>query len=202
MQYQYYISTVLFQGNIDLAFGWACQALQLPKFSLQPYFVCIEGLYFELNSLQATITSCFPFFHTNLLSYIGNHSEKRFISRFSRLKYSNKLVILLQKLLLFTYKGHTIRFIDSSSYIKLIVKLLRMFSTEAIMLPTWCRLRSNRHQCSSGWRTKTSFSRTVMQALELLWLIKSHISGRSTVKQCKNQACSLSGYWVMLFWRH
>jgi len=70
------------------------------------------------------------------------------------------------------------------------------------------RRTANRHQHGSGerngeWRrTKVSFSRTMMQALELLWLAKRHISGGSDMEQCKNQARSLSGYWVTLVYRH
>ena len=67
---------------------------------------------------------------------------------------------------------------------------------------------TNRHLCSSGERygeqkrTKVSFGRAMMQALELLWLAKRHFSGRSDVEQQRNQAHSLSGYRVTLVWRH
>ena len=41
---------------------------------------------------------------------------------------------------------------------------------------------------------KEAFGKTVIQALEVLQLAKRYISGRSDVKQHKNQAHSLSGY--------
>jgi len=40
-----------------------------------------------------------------------------------------------------------------------------------------------------------------MRALELQWLAKRHISGRSNIEQWRNQAHSLSGYRAMLVWR-
>ena len=66
---------------------------------------------------------------------------------------------------------------------------------------------ANCHLCSSGERngaqrrTKVNSGKTMMQALGLLWLAKKHISGWSDIEQCKNQAHSLSGYWVALVWR-
>jgi len=47
-------------------------------------------------------------------------------------------------------------------------------------------------------KIKVSFGRTMIQALELLWLVKRHISGRSDVEQGRNQACSYSHCRVML----
>ena len=49
-------------------------------------------------------------------------------------------------------------------------------------------------------RTKVSFGRTMMQALELQWLSKRHVSGRSDVEQWRNQGCSYSSYRVTLVW--
>ena len=51
-------------------------------------------------------------------------------------------------------------------------------------------------------RTKLSTGRTMILALELLWLAKRHISRQSYVKQWRNQACSLGHFWIMLVWRH
>jgi len=64
----------------------------------------------------------------------------------------------------------------------------------------------NRHLCGSGERngeqrrTKVSFGRTVMQALEML---QAHLG----MKQCRTvqkikPVRSLSSYWVTLVWRH
>jgi len=67
---------------------------------------------------------------------------------------------------------------------------------------------ANRHLRSKGERngvqrrTKVSFGRTMMQALELLRLAKRHISGWSDIEQWRNQACSYSHYRVSLVWRH
>ena len=66
---------------------------------------------------------------------------------------------------------------------------------------------TNHHLCRRGERngeqsrTKVSFGRTMMQALELLWLMKRHVSGWSDAEQWRNQAHSPSGYWVMLVWK-
>jgi len=49
-------------------------------------------------------------------------------------------------------------------------------------------------------RTKLSFGRAMMWALELQQLAKRRISGRSDVEQWRNQAHSLSNYWVTLIW--
>ena len=49
------------------------------------------------------------------------------------------------------------------------------------------------------WKYGSLFGRTMMQALELLQLVKRHISGQSDVEQWRN---SLSGYQVTLVWRH
>jgi len=63
---------------------------------------------------------------------------------------------------------------------------------------------ANRHLRSSGKdngeyrRTKVSFGRTMMQAFELQWMAKKHISGQSDVEQLRNQAYSFSGYQFML----
>ena len=51
-------------------------------------------------------------------------------------------------------------------------------------------------------RAKVSFGRTMMQALELLWLAKRHIFRRSDVEEWRNQVCSYSHYQVMCVWRH
>ena len=75
-------------------------------------------------------------------------------------------------------------------------------------MKSWCSTTANRHLRSSGQRsaeqrrTKVSFSRTMMQALELLQLAKRHILGQSDEDQWKDQAYSLSHFWVMLVWRH
>ena len=53
-----------------------------------------------------------------------------------------------------------------------------------------------------GMEYKCKFGRTMIQALDLLYLAKRHISGRSDKDQWKNQACSLSHFWVMFVWRH
>ena len=66
-------------------------------------------------------------------------------------------------------------------------------------MKSWCSTTANRHLRSSGQRsaeqrrTKVSFSRTMMQALELLQLAKRHISGQSDVEKWRNQGC-LSSY--------
>ena len=42
-------------------------------------------------------------------------------------------------------------------------------------------------------RTKVNFVnfvRTMMQAVELLWLVQRHTSRRSDIEQCRNRACS------------
>jgi len=51
-------------------------------------------------------------------------------------------------------------------------------------------------------RTKVSFGRTMMQALELWRLEKRHASRQSDVEQWRNQACNYSHYQVMLVGRH
>jgi len=51
-------------------------------------------------------------------------------------------------------------------------------------------------------RTKVIFGKTMMWALELLQLVKRHISGWSDIEQWRNQACSYSHYQVTLVWRH
>ena len=68
---------------------------------------------------------------------------------------------------------------------------------------------ANRYLHSSGEsngaqkRTKVSFGRIMMQALQLLLrLVRRHISRRSDVEQWRNQACSFSHYQVTLVWRH
>jgi len=72
----------------------------------------------------------------------------------------------------------------------------------------WCSATTNRHLRSSGerneeqMRTKVSFGRIIIQAFELLWLEKKHISRQSDIEQWRNQACSLNDFWVMLVWRH
>jgi len=37
-----------------------------------------------------------------------------------------------------------------------------------------------------------NFGKAIIQVLELQWLMKRHVSGQSDIKQCKNQAHSLS----------
>ena len=51
-------------------------------------------------------------------------------------------------------------------------------------------------------RTKVSCGRTMMQPLELLRLVKRHISRWSDIEQWRNLACSYSHYWVTFVWRH
>ena len=61
---------------------------------------------------------------------------------------------------------------------------------------------TNPHLSGSGERngeqrrTKVSFGRTLIWALELQWLAKRHISGQNDVEQWRNQAYSFSGYQV------
>ena len=47
----------------------------------------------------------------------------------------------------------------------------------------YCHLRGKGEMNGVQRRAKVSFGRTMMQALELLWLAKRHISGRSDVEQ-------------------
>ena len=67
---------------------------------------------------------------------------------------------------------------------------------------------ANRHLCGSGERNakqrrpNVSFGKTMMQTLELQWLVKRHVSRRSDIEQWRNQAWSFSHYWVTLVWRH
>ena len=51
-------------------------------------------------------------------------------------------------------------------------------------------------------RTKISFGRTMIRALELLRLAKRHVLGQSDVEQWRNHVHSFSSYWVMIVWRH
>jgi len=52
---------------------------------------------------------------------------------------------------------------------------------------------ANRHLCAKGERngvqrrTMVSFGRTMMQAVELLGLVKRHISGQSDIEQKKSR---------------
>ena len=90
---------------------------------------------------------------------------------------------------------------------KRIACLTLLQSIQLISLPR-SGATKNRHLCGSGERsqeqrrTKVSFSRTMMRALELQQFVKRHTSRRSNVKQWRSQAYSLNGYWVMLAWRH
>ena len=53
------------------------------------------------------------------------------------------------------------------------------------------------------WDTKEDTGKSMKNALYVpLWYTKRHLSGRSNVKQWKNQACGLSRYRVTLVWRH
>jgi len=63
-------------------------------------------------------------------------------------------------------------------------------------------LRGSQERNGEQRRTKVSFGRTMILALKLQRLAKRHISGWSNVEQWRNQAHSLSGYQVMLVWRH
>ena len=64
-----------------------------------------------------------------------------------------------------------------------------LLGTAENQLVGWCSLPLNKG---------VSIGRTMMLALELQWLAKRHISGRSNVELWRNQAHSLSGYWVTL----
>ena len=66
---------------------------------------------------------------------------------------------------------------------------------------TNCHLRGSGERNQVQRRTKVSFSRTMMWALQLLQLAKRHIYGQSDVEQWRNRAHSLSSYRVMLVWR-
>jgi len=90
------------------------------------------------------------------------------------------------------------------------VALYELFTcavTKSSMKP-WSGANTNRHLRSSGERngeqrrTKVSFGRTMIKALELQRLVKRHISGWSDIKQWRNQAYSFSSYQVTLVWRH
>jgi len=63
-------------------------------------------------------------------------------------------------------------------------------------------LHGKREKSGIRRRTKVSFGRTMMQALELLRLAKGHISGRSNAEQWRTQTCSYSHYRVTLVWWH
>jgi len=52
------------------------------------------------------------------------------------------------------------------------------------------------------WNTKEDTGKSLKNALDVLRCAKRHISGRSDVKQWKNQAHTVSCYWVMLIWKH
>ena len=74
--------------------------------------------------------------------------------------------------------------------------------TEAIMcIPQIITYMVREKGMYSTNETKVSFSRTMVQALELLQLAKRLISGQSNVEQWRNQAFIYSHYWVMLVWR-
>ena len=65
---------------------------------------------------------------------------------------------------------------------------------------------TNRHLRGSGERNQEqiSFGRTMIRALELQWLAKRHISGRSNVEKFRNQAYIALAVIdrVTLVWRH
>jgi len=61
-----------------------------------------------------------------------------------------------------------------------------------------CHLSGSELRNGAQKRTKVSFGRTMMQALELLRL---YVSRWSNVEQWRNQTCSFSHYWVTLPWR-
>ena len=63
-----------------------------------------------------------------------------------------------------------------------------------------CHLCSKEERNGAHKRTRVSFCRIIIQALELLWLVKRHISGQSDIEEWRNQACS--NYRVMLVWRY
>ena len=62
--------------------------------------------------------------------------------------------------------------------------------------------RYSRERKEAQRRTKISFGRTMMQALEQLWLVKRHVRKWSNIKQQRNQACIYSHYLIMLVWRY
>ena len=84
---------------------------------------------------------------------------------------------------------------------------LRTAVTKFSMKP-WSRATSNCHRCGSGerngeqTRTKVSFGRSMMRILELLRLVKRHVSGWSDILQWKIQTHRFRGYQFTLVWRH
>ena len=64
-----------------------------------------------------------------------------------------------------------------------------------------CHLRAKGERNGLQRRTKVIFGKTMMQTMELLRLVKRHISGWSDVEQWRNWASSYSHYRVTLVWR-
>jgi len=52
------------------------------------------------------------------------------------------------------------------------------------------------------WNTKEDTGMSLKNTLHVLWYAKRHLLGWSDIEQWKNQARSLSHYWVTLVWRH
>ena len=50
--------------------------------------------------------------------------------------------------------------------------------------------------------TKEEKGKSMIRALHILWWVKRHISRQSSIKQWKNQACSLTHICVVLGWRY
>ena len=65
-----------------------------------------------------------------------------------------------------------------------------------------CHIRAKGERNGVQRKTKVIFGKTMIWALELLRLVKRHISGWSDIVQWRNQACSYSHYRVTLVWRH
>ena len=112
---------------------------------------------------------------------------------------------------LITLKTITLRFQSYLTRFKLKDSELNTSTINAIAkssMKPWSGATANCHLCGSGEgnqeqrRTNVSFGRTMMQVLELQWLAKRHMLGRSDIEQWRNRAHSPSGYWVTLVWRH
>ena len=58
--------------------------------------------------------------------------------------------------------------------------VITMHYVNIVLTPTVC---GSGERNGVQWRTKVSFGKTIMQALELLQLAKRHVSGQSNVEQ-------------------
>ena len=69
--------------------------------------------------------------------------------------------------------------------------------------PSYARAKSTPFPVSKDeWDTKEDTGKSMKNALYILQYSKRHLSGRNNIEQWKNQARSLSCYWVTLVWRH